>query len=114
MTCISPPCCRDFSAASSLTALSAPDATFVATNVELGSFGGRATVHRNHRGTLVQLGELKLVVPGRHNLQNALAAIAVADELGVRVHDCRRSTRRLSGCGEAIRAARGSGRHHRD
>jgi len=63
--------------------LATPDATFVGTNVVLGSFGARATVHRNHKGTLLRLGEVELSVPGRHNLQNALAAIAAADELGV-------------------------------
>ncbi|MGE0445336.1 MAG: UDP-N-acetylmuramate--L-alanine ligase [Vicinamibacterales bacterium] len=47
--------------------------------VELGTFGSRCTVTR--RGE--RLGTLQLTVPGRHNLQNALAAVAVADELGV-------------------------------
>ncbi len=63
--------------------LATPDATFVGTDVMLGPFGVRATVHRNHKGTLLALGHLELQVPGRHNLQNALGAIAVADELGV-------------------------------
>lgn len=63
--------------------LATPDATFVGTNVTLGSFGARATVHRNHKGTLLRLGDLELSVPGRHNLLNALGTIAVADELGV-------------------------------
>jgi UDP-N-acetylmuramate--alanine ligase len=63
--------------------LATPDATVIGTNVALGAFGARATVHRNHAGALVRLGELELSVPGRHNLQNALGAIAVADELGV-------------------------------
>jgi UDP-N-acetylmuramate--alanine ligase len=47
--------------------------------VELGGFGSRCIVTR--RGE--RLGTLQLAVPGRHNLQNALAAVAVADELGV-------------------------------
>ena len=47
--------------------------------VELGGFGSRCTVVR--RGDV--LGTLQLAVPGRHNLQNALAAVAVAGELGV-------------------------------
>jgi UDP-N-acetylmuramate--alanine ligase len=47
--------------------------------VELGGFGSRCTVTR--RGE--RIGTLQLAVPGRHNLQNALAAVAVADELGV-------------------------------
>jgi UDP-N-acetylmuramate--alanine ligase len=63
--------------------LATPDAAFVGTDVELGAFGARATVHRNHNGTLLRLGRLELSVPGRHNLLNALATIAVADELGV-------------------------------
>jgi UDP-N-acetylmuramate--alanine ligase len=36
-----------------------------------------------HGGTDVREGEIALVVPGRHNLQNALAAVAVGLELGV-------------------------------
>jgi len=63
--------------------LTTPDATFVATDVHLGSFGGRATVHRMHHGSLVKVGRLELGVPGRHNLQNALGVVAVADELGI-------------------------------
>jgi UDP-N-acetylmuramate--alanine ligase len=63
--------------------LATPDATFIGTDVMLGAFGARATVHRNHAGALLRLGSLELSVPGRHNLQNALGAIAVADELGV-------------------------------
>jgi UDP-N-acetylmuramate--alanine ligase len=46
---------------------------------EIGDFGGRCVVHRG--GT--RLGQLSLRVPGRHNLQNALAAVAVASEVGL-------------------------------
>jgi len=63
--------------------LTTPDASILGTDLELGTFGARATVHRNQNGTLVRLGILELGVPGRHNLLNALATIAVADELGV-------------------------------
>jgi UDP-N-acetylmuramate--alanine ligase len=63
--------------------IATPDAGFIGTDVALGTFGARAIVHRSHNGTLVRLGELELGVPGRHNLLNALATIAVADELGV-------------------------------
>jgi UDP-N-acetylmuramate--alanine ligase len=63
--------------------LDTPDALIVGTDVELGAFGGRVTVHRRHRDVLVPLGQLELRVPGRHNILNALAAVAVADELGV-------------------------------
>ena len=55
------------------------DAQVRGTNVQIGSFGARCDVRRN--GTV--LGKLELVVPGRHNLQNALAAVAVAGELDV-------------------------------
>jgi UDP-N-acetylmuramate--alanine ligase len=54
-----------------------------ARDVELGAFGGRCTVYRHHGGAEKVLGALELAVPGRHNLQNALAAVAVAGELGV-------------------------------
>jgi UDP-N-acetylmuramate--alanine ligase len=58
-------------------------ADFLATDVRLGSFGGRCRVHRRSGSGTSGLGELQLPVPGRHNLQNALAAVAVADQLGV-------------------------------
>jgi len=59
------------------------DADFVASNVELGSFGGRCIVYRRGHEGQVRLGELHLPVPGRHNLQNALATVAVVDQIGV-------------------------------
>jgi len=46
-----------------------------ASQVELGPFSAKAVVARH--------GELTLKVPGRHNLQNALAAVAVGLELGL-------------------------------
>jgi UDP-N-acetylmuramate--alanine ligase len=46
-----------------------------ATRVELGPFSAKADV--------TGLGALSLQVPGRHNLQNALAAVAVGLELGL-------------------------------
>ncbi|HET9268547.1 MAG TPA: UDP-N-acetylmuramate--L-alanine ligase [Vicinamibacterales bacterium] len=51
--------------------------------VQLGSFGGTCTVVRRAGGEETVLGTLELAVPGRHNLQNALAAVAVATELGI-------------------------------
>ena len=57
------------------------------TDVELGSFGGRCVVHRKQDAKRDRIGELKLSMPGRHNLQNALAAVAVADRLGVEFSD---------------------------
>jgi UDP-N-acetylmuramate--alanine ligase len=59
-----------------------PGASLTATDVVLHGFGSHATVMR--RGPVqAVLGELTLHVPGRHNVSNALAAVAVALELGV-------------------------------
>ena len=69
--------------------LDAPNADVSAKDIELGALTGEATVTRRPRRTgdareaLVTLGRLALNVPGRHNLQNALAAVAVGMELGV-------------------------------
>jgi UDP-N-acetylmuramate--alanine ligase len=61
-----------------------PQAQVRGADVQLGSFGGRCTVERRRRETEGSLGVLELRVPGRHNLQNALAAVTVALEIGVR------------------------------
>ncbi len=58
-------------------------AQIVGTDVALGVFGGRCQVHRRSGDRAEPLGLLELVVPGRHNLQNALAAVAVADWIGL-------------------------------
>src|SRR5712691_1672498 len=63
--------------------LDAPDADLTATDVELGRLGAAAIVKRRARRadspdkTVVTLGKLTLAVAGRHNLENALAAVAV-------------------------------------
>jgi UDP-N-acetylmuramate--alanine ligase len=52
----------------------------------LEAFGSRSIVrHRPHKGpdSSVELGTLRLRVPGRHNLLNALAAVSVALEVGI-------------------------------
>jgi UDP-N-acetylmuramate--alanine ligase len=59
------------------------DAHVVGTEVALGSFGARCLVHRRRADHTERLGVLELTVPGRHNLANALAVVAVADQLGV-------------------------------
>jgi UDP-N-acetylmuramate--alanine ligase len=51
--------------------------------VEIGSFGARCAVHRQRGDAVADLGMLELAVPGRHNLQNAMAAVAVALQIGV-------------------------------
>ena len=60
-----------------------PDATIVGRDVEVGEFGGRCAVYRESVSGSELLGRLELSVPGRHNLQNALAAVAVGDRLGL-------------------------------
>lgn len=64
--------------------LSSNEADFMATDSEAISFGVRCLVQkRRHTGNQVTLGELQLPIPGLHNLRNALAAVAVADEIGI-------------------------------
>jgi UDP-N-acetylmuramate--alanine ligase len=60
-----------------------PRAHIVGAGVELGAFGGRCQVYRRTRDGMELLGRLELAVPGRHNLQNALAAVAVAQRIGL-------------------------------
>jgi UDP-N-acetylmuramate--alanine ligase len=61
------------------------DADIGARDVVLEGFGSRSTVVRRRRdhGEPEVLGTLELRVPGRHSVQNALAAIAVGLELDV-------------------------------
>ena len=62
--------------------LTSPDAEVTARDVVLEGFGSRATVVRRTRTGENLLGQLTLHVPGRHNVLNALAAVAVGLELG--------------------------------
>jgi len=63
--------------------LDAADAHVMGDEVELGAFGGRCVVRRRTPEGLHTLGSLELRVPGRHSLQNALAAVAVGERIGV-------------------------------
>src|SRR5262245_61334826 len=69
--------------------LDSPNADVTATDIHLTALGSTASVKRRARrtvdaaGTLATLGSLTLNVPGRHNLLNALAAVAVGGELGL-------------------------------
>jgi UDP-N-acetylmuramate--alanine ligase len=88
--------------------LDSPDVRISGTDIELGSFGGRCVVQARSRGRVERLGVLELPVPGRHNLQNALAAVAVGRQVGVdfgRVADALRAfhgaERRFERYGEA-------------
>jgi len=60
-------------------------AAIVGTGMELEAFGSRCRVVQRARGAddVVALGSLRLRVPGRHNLLNALAAVAVGLDVGV-------------------------------
>jgi UDP-N-acetylmuramate--alanine ligase len=69
--------------------LEAPAADVTATDVQFGALTVRATVRRRARRAadpaqaVVTLGPLTLHVPGRHNLLNALGALAVGLEVGL-------------------------------
>jgi len=69
--------------------LEAPAADVTATDVQLGGLTVRAIVRRRARRAadpaqaVVTLGPLTLNVPGRHNLLNALGALAVGLEVGL-------------------------------
>jgi UDP-N-acetylmuramate--alanine ligase len=92
--------------------LAAAAADITATDVELGPFTAGAIVRRRARSgdpakSAVTLGPLRLNVPGRHNLQNALATVAVGLELGLPferiaagLHDFRGVERRFEVRGE--------------
>jgi UDP-N-acetylmuramate--alanine ligase len=65
-------------------ALSDRAADIVGEGMRLEAFGSSCTVvQRQSSGAPVELGGLRLRVPGRHNLLNALGAIAVGIEAGV-------------------------------
>ena len=53
--------------------------------------------------------DVTLNMPGRHNVLNALAAIAVARELGVEVEPCARHWRRFKASGGVFRPGRDAG-----
>ncbi len=61
------------------------DADIVASAVELKGFGSSSVIGRRVAGSqdVEPLGRLRLRVPGRHSVQNALAAVAVGLELEV-------------------------------
>jgi UDP-N-acetylmuramate--alanine ligase len=52
-------------------------------DLQLEPFGARCTVIQTIDGRAVELGQLRLQVPGRHNLLNALGAVAIGLELQV-------------------------------
>jgi UDP-N-acetylmuramate--alanine ligase len=75
--------------------------------MSLEAFGSRCRVTQRTAGVSVDLGSLTLRVPGRHNLLNALAAVAVGLEVGVPfpqiargLEEFRGAERRFQLCGE--------------
>jgi UDP-N-acetylmuramate--alanine ligase len=68
------------------------DADITATDLEMKGFGAACTVRRGKGSVpLVEIGRLELSVPGRHNVLNALAAVAVAGELDIAFADVARA-----------------------
>jgi UDP-N-acetylmuramate--alanine ligase len=68
------------------------EADVAGADVQLKGFGSVCTVRgRRPGGRSVELGQLTLSVPGRHNVLNALAAVAMARELGVAWSDTARA-----------------------
>ncbi|MBA3886167.1 MAG: UDP-N-acetylmuramate--L-alanine ligase [Acidobacteria bacterium] len=62
----------------------ASEAEFCGRDMRLEAFGSSCVVtHRQGESPAVELGRLELKVPGRHNLLNALGAVAVSVEVGV-------------------------------
>ncbi len=60
------------------------DADIVALDVRMKGFGSVSRVQaRRVGGQIDELGELELAVPGKHNVLNALAAVALGRELGI-------------------------------
>jgi UDP-N-acetylmuramate--alanine ligase len=59
-------------------------ADVVGKGMRLAAFGSTCSVEgRNTDGAVAELGAIRLRVPGRHNVLNALAAVAVAMEVGI-------------------------------
>ncbi len=83
-------------------------AEFIATEAEVDAAGSSCLVRRRRAGGVEPLGRLRIPVPGRHNLLNALAAVAVADRAGVGFATAAEALATFSGaarrfecCGEA-------------
>jgi UDP-N-acetylmuramate--alanine ligase len=67
-------------------------ADVTALDLQLKGFGSICTVRaRKPGGRAVELGQLHLAIPGRHNVLNALAAIAMSRELGIAWSDIARA-----------------------
>ena len=66
--------------------------------VEMRGFGSICSVRaRKPGGRTVELGQMTLAIPGRHNVLNALAAVAMARELGIGWSDITRALAAFDG-----------------
>jgi UDP-N-acetylmuramate--alanine ligase len=66
-------------------------ADVTALDVQMKGFGSVCMVRaRRPGGRVAELGELQLAIPGRHNVLNALAAVAMSRELGIAWSDISR------------------------
>jgi len=101
--------------------LTRDDVDVTATDVVLAGFGSTCTIVRRHLTSGPEtLGQMRLQVPGRHSVQNALAAVAVGLELDVPFEhiaaglaDFQGAERRFQHCGEinGIRVVDDYGHH---
>jgi UDP-N-acetylmuramate--alanine ligase len=67
-------------------------ADVLALDVQTKGFGSLCTVRaRRPGGRAVELGQMQLAIPGRHNVLNALAAVAMSRELGIAWSDIARA-----------------------
>jgi len=73
-------------------------ADITAIGLQMKGFGSVCTVRsRKPQGRSIEHGQMQLSVPGRHNVLNALAAVAMARELGVAFSDITRAIRGFQG-----------------
>lgn len=74
---------------------SRPGSTYEMSNIER---SGEATTFMLHRGG-IQLGQLRVPMPGLHNAQNALGATAAALEMGLSFRACQAGLANFAGVG---------------
>ena len=68
---------------------------FYAKNIEMGKFGMKFDCFKNRK----LLGNIELAIPGKHNVFNALAAIAACDYYCVAFEDIKNAIEKFSGAG---------------
>lgn len=71
-----------------------PSADFIARNIRMEGLVSRFEVHRSGQGLL---GEIELHIPGRHNVLNALAVVALSLGMGLSFDEVSRGLRQFRG-----------------